>query len=523
MSESKLNDAGVQYLWSKIKSMFALKTDVPSPATNTPGMDSVSGQVGASLKYAREDHTHPKDSSKANVASPTFTGVPSAPTPATGTASTQIATTAFVANSIAANNNAELPKKQDVLDAGRNISLTQLSTGHVRIDGVDLTPLWDMLNAKIDDILVNGNSIVSTLTSGEKIASMTLQAGTNISIVRDGNVFRINNTASGGTGDVTLHTGITEPSSDLGTNHDIYLKLSTTIGDRVDVPPTLTSGGAYRGFNYTVDQTNKVYNFWVVFYDSWEYHGFLTFRYDNLTVGKTYRISFNYKTDETPVLYGVGELYGATIQYTSSCIDGRNVSGMVTGGEFKRFTDTYYGNFEYQSFIEDNQLHAYTFDFVAESSTVYFGMYGDRINMNALQVNCTGIVIGEVEEGNEIEDVYYKVNGEWLIYERDEPFIGATASTDGEEGLVPAPTSSDVGKVLGADGTWVEQSGGIEFVVLNSPTEYNNLTPAQKMDTHKAYVVKNWPTTGGLPLYVNNDGELSQIWYEEEQEQQEEE
>lgn len=476
MSESKLNDAGVQYLWSKIKAMFALKTDVPSPATATPGMDSVSGQVGASLKYAKEDHTHPKDSSKANVASPTFTGVPSVPTPATGTSSTQIANTAFVANSIAANNSVELPKKQNVLDAGRNITLTELNTGHVRIDGVDLTPLWNVLNDKVDDILVNGDSIVSTLTSGEKIASLTLQAGTNISIIKTGNTYRINNTASGGT--VNLYHGITEPDVSLGDNDDIYLRLSTALGNRVDVPPTLASGGAYRGFTDTVDTTNKVYNFEVEFYDSWEYHGFLTFRYDNLTVGKTYRISFNYKTDETPVLYGVGELYGATIQYTSSCIDGRNVSGMVSGGEFKRFTDTYYGNFEYQSFIEDNQLHTYTFDFVAESSTVFFGVYGDRINMNALQVNCTGIVLGEVEEGNEIEDVYYKLEGSWIKDERGiyEDFIGATSQADGTHGLVPAPTTSDVGKVLGADGTWVEQTGGSEVEANPSGTATGTLT-----------------------------------------------
>lgn len=41
-----------------------------------------------------------KDTSKAPLASPTFTGTPAAPTAATGTNTTQIATTAFVQNEI---------------------------------------------------------------------------------------------------------------------------------------------------------------------------------------------------------------------------------------------------------------------------------------------------------------------------------------------------------------------------------------------------------------------------------------
>lgn len=56
--------------------------------------------VGTSKKCARADHVHPKDTSKANLASPTFTGTPKAPTAASGTNTTQIATTAFVQSAI---------------------------------------------------------------------------------------------------------------------------------------------------------------------------------------------------------------------------------------------------------------------------------------------------------------------------------------------------------------------------------------------------------------------------------------
>lgn len=52
--------------------------------------------VGTSLRYARQDHVHPVDTSRAALASPTFTGTPAAPTAAVDTNTTQIATTAYV-------------------------------------------------------------------------------------------------------------------------------------------------------------------------------------------------------------------------------------------------------------------------------------------------------------------------------------------------------------------------------------------------------------------------------------------
>lgn len=74
---------------------FITAADVPSPSSSTPLMDNTAA-AGSSADYARADHVHPKDTSKANLASPTFTGTPKAPTAAAGTDTTQIATTAFV-------------------------------------------------------------------------------------------------------------------------------------------------------------------------------------------------------------------------------------------------------------------------------------------------------------------------------------------------------------------------------------------------------------------------------------------
>lgn len=72
---------------------------VPLPSDSNPQMDGTAAP-GTSPAYSRYDHVHPKDTSKANLASPTFTGTPKAPTAAAGTNNTQIATTAFVKTAV---------------------------------------------------------------------------------------------------------------------------------------------------------------------------------------------------------------------------------------------------------------------------------------------------------------------------------------------------------------------------------------------------------------------------------------
>lgn len=57
---------------------------------------------GVSLRFARQDHVHPIDATRAPIASPTLTGTPSAPTPPLGTDSARIQTAAGVLAEIAA-------------------------------------------------------------------------------------------------------------------------------------------------------------------------------------------------------------------------------------------------------------------------------------------------------------------------------------------------------------------------------------------------------------------------------------
>jgi hypothetical protein len=65
-------------------------------ASATPLIDGTAA-VGTSTRYARGDHVHPTDTTRAPLASPALTGTPTAPTAAFGTSTTQLATTAFVA------------------------------------------------------------------------------------------------------------------------------------------------------------------------------------------------------------------------------------------------------------------------------------------------------------------------------------------------------------------------------------------------------------------------------------------
>lgn len=69
-------------------------------ATTTPIMNGT-GAIGTSTEYARADHVHPTDTSRASVASPAFTGTPTAPTPTAGNSSTIVANTGWVQGEIA--------------------------------------------------------------------------------------------------------------------------------------------------------------------------------------------------------------------------------------------------------------------------------------------------------------------------------------------------------------------------------------------------------------------------------------
>ncbi len=97
----------------------------PSPSSTTPAADGTAA-IGSSATYARADHVHPTDTSRAPLASPTFTGTPAAPTATGGTNTTQIATCAFVTAAVSS--------------AGYTLPTASTSVlGGVKIDGTSVT------------------------------------------------------------------------------------------------------------------------------------------------------------------------------------------------------------------------------------------------------------------------------------------------------------------------------------------------------------------------------------------------
>jgi hypothetical protein len=72
-----------------------LTTALPGAATVAPLIDGTAA-VGTSALYARQDHVHPTDTTRAPLASPALTGTPTVPTASVSTNTTQAASTAFV-------------------------------------------------------------------------------------------------------------------------------------------------------------------------------------------------------------------------------------------------------------------------------------------------------------------------------------------------------------------------------------------------------------------------------------------
>lgn len=96
----------------------------------TPLVDGTAA-VGTSTRYARQDHKHPTDTTRAPLASPALTGTPTAPTAAVGTNTTQVATTAFVNSEISndAVTNSLLDVKGDLIAASADNTPARLAAG----------------------------------------------------------------------------------------------------------------------------------------------------------------------------------------------------------------------------------------------------------------------------------------------------------------------------------------------------------------------------------------------------------
>jgi hypothetical protein len=111
---------------------------------------------------------------KAPTASPTFTGVPAAPTAAYGTDSTQLASTAFVQDVISAG----LAQTPQALSGAGAVSVTTLATELTSTDAAQALTLADGSPGQIKAIFhgVDGGSMVLTPTTKTGFTTITFTA-----------------------------------------------------------------------------------------------------------------------------------------------------------------------------------------------------------------------------------------------------------------------------------------------------------------------------------------------------------
>lgn len=156
---------------------FITAEDIPegaAPSTTTPAMNGTAA-VGSEETFARGDHVHPKDTSKADLASPTFTGTPKAPTASAGTNTTQIATTAFVTSAVSGKaNSADVYTKTEI---DNKLSSTFKPGGSVAFQSLP------SLSAGNLGKIVNVTDSFTTTSSFVEGAGKTYPAGTNVAIV----------------------------------------------------------------------------------------------------------------------------------------------------------------------------------------------------------------------------------------------------------------------------------------------------------------------------------------------------
>jgi len=163
---------------------------VVGQASGTAPVMNGTATVGTSLRYARQDHIHPSDTSRAPLASPTFTGTVTIPagasisgyaplasptfsgTPATttaavGTNTTQIASTAYVKSEISSSNAANVTGTVAITNGG-----TGQTTAINAINALVPTQTGNSGRALITD-----GSTVSWGTSGKLIQTVTFSTG----------------------------------------------------------------------------------------------------------------------------------------------------------------------------------------------------------------------------------------------------------------------------------------------------------------------------------------------------------
>lgn len=335
----------------------------------------------------------------------------------------------------------------------------------------DFKEVYNIATKKLSvpSISLNGKDLQNTLD--DKISYDNLKAGNNITITRKGKILTINGTDVGGGSNI--YYGTEEPAASLGVDRDLYCKLG-------DLPTYIVDSVEYNNLDHNT-LTKIAYN---------EFSGNMS----------GVQVTTSLHDPDREYIYLDGLIKGNTYTLTVKCT--------LTDGIIHRYSSGSYAN-NYFTVTDDTEDFSNppiiilddTFNaeqtkssiFVAKDTNILvFAFWAMQDGHNAA-ITCSSIKI----EGNfrKIVKIYDKVGNGWVDYEGGESytagsniditnnvisgayqaFTGTDGTADGAQGLVPAPTTSDVGKVLGANGQWVEQTGGTEVEANPSGVATENL------------------------------------------------
>lgn len=176
-----------------------------------------------------------------------------------------------------------------------------------------------------------------------------------------------------------------------------------------------------------------------------------------------------YEADKTKFIYdsegNFTELTGASPREIKEIIE-KAVDGLVTDEELDNAVDTLQGQIN----DLDRTVQALATDFS------YKGSVEDYAHLP------TNAATGDVYTTSDTGIIYVWDGNSWVaLNEYPSVFAGTDGTTAGEEGLVPAPTAADAGKVLGADGTWVQGGPNVVQTTGASTTDVMSQNAATRL------------------------------------------
>ena len=202
-------------------------------ASASPVMDGAAA-VGVSTKFARQDHVHASDTSRAPLASPTFTGVPAAPTAAVDTNTTQLATTAMVL--------AQAGSATPLIDA--TVAVVGVSTRFARQDHVhptDTTRAQKSQTDFISGIIKTGANadfrVVEKIPFGATITSISGKTASGTITL----TFKINTTAitTGVVSATSSQSSVTPSAANVMVATDALVITGSSNSSAVDISFTV--------------------------------------------------------------------------------------------------------------------------------------------------------------------------------------------------------------------------------------------------------------------------------------------